>query len=330
MGCGETSAVGRGFGAPYRVPLGPLFSGPPRAVGVPADPPLRVPPKNTYLLAQLVRHASQVMNGDLETIVNLEFGKAVDRISAETQERLRSAMAGMPRGGQMEATRLKIQLDQAAQICHVYARIWLDLLEAKSGGHLTRENVDFIVRKVQEVVAARKSSLLNGPDPSRLASAAGEIAMRMDGVAASIRRDLEIRIRKQQAFPKKEVMTNSPHINVTIQNAANVNLGSQVGTINATLTAISDQSYAHYEVAAVLKELSEAVLQNPQIPEAQKQEALQVITDIAKQAEAKPEARSIGTLKAMIAGLPSVIGMAADFTTLWDKCAPVIRHFFGI
>jgi hypothetical protein len=269
------------------------------------------------------------MHDELEVIANLEFRKAVERISREAQEKIRSVQT-MPRGGLMEHAGLKIQLGQSEEKCRACAQIWQDLLEEKNGGNLTSEDVNFISQKVEQVVAASKNNLLKAPTLWHLAYAAGEIARRMDGVAASICRDLEIRTRKQQAFPKKEIMPGPPQVNVTIHSAANVNLGSQVGTINATLTAISDQSKAHYEIAAVLKELSEAVLHNQQIPDSQKQEALQVITDIVKQAEAKPGARSLGTLKAMLAGLPSVVGMAADLTALWEKCAPVIRHFFGI
>lgn len=269
------------------------------------------------------------MYDDLEVIAKLEFGKVVDRISLEAQEKIRSVQT-MPRGGHMEHARLKVHLDQAEETCRAYAQIWQDLLETKNGGHLTREDVTFIIQKIQPVVAASKRNILRDPTRSHLASASEEIAMRLGGVASSIRRDLEIRIRKQQAFPKKESMPSPPHLNVTIHSAANVNLGTQAGTINATLTAISGQSPAHQDVAVALKELSEAVLHNPQILDSQKQEALQVITDIVKQAEAKPEARSIGTLKAMLAGLPTVIGMAADLTALWEKCAPVVRHFFGI
>lgn len=269
------------------------------------------------------------MHDDLETIANLEYGKAVERISRETLEKTRS-IQNMARGGQMEYAKLKVQLDRGEESCRAYAQIWQNLLEAKNGGYLTREDVNFIVRKVQPVVQAAKNGLKHRLNTSRLASAGDEIARRMDGVAASISRDLEILFRKQQAFPNREFTTSPPHINVTIQNAANVNLGSQVGTINATLTAISDQSQAHFQIAAVLKELSEAVLLSRQIQDAQKDEALQVMTNIAKQAEAKPELRSLGTLKALIAGFPALIGMAADITTLWDKYAPIIKHFFSI
>jgi di/tripeptidase len=204
------------------------------------------------------------------------------------------------------------------------------LLEKKNGGYLTRENVTFIVQRVQQLIAARKGSLVNGPDHVRLGSAGGEIARRMDGVVAGINRDLEIRVRKQQAFPREEVMREKQHVSVTIQNAANVNLGSQVGYIHASLDASSDQSQAHHEVATALKELSDAVIKNERIQDSQKEEALQVITEIAKQAEAKPEARSLGTLKAMVVGLHAAVGVSNDLAALWDKYAPAIKHFFGI
>jgi len=65
------------------------------------------------------------------------------------------------------------------------------------------------------------------------------------------------------------------------------------------------------EVATAIRELSEAVMRSSAIKDHKKQEALQVIAEIAKQAETKPEGRSLGTVKALIAGFP----MAVDFDT---------------
>jgi hypothetical protein len=117
-------------------------------------------------------------------------------------------------------------------------------------------------------------------------------------------------------------------VHLTVHNAANINLGSQVGTINAAVNIISKQGQS--EVASAIKELSDAVVRSSAMQDRQKQEALQVIADIAKQAEAKPEARSNGILKALIAGFPAIIGLAADVTALWDQYAPMIRAYFGI
>jgi hypothetical protein len=80
----------------------------------------------------------------------------------------------------------------------------------------------------------------------------------------------------------------------------------------------------------MLKQLTDAVIQDKQIAETQKQEALQVVTEIAKQAKAEPKERSLGTLKAVVAGLHAVVSGSNDLLTLWDKGVPLVKHFFGI
>jgi hypothetical protein len=267
---------------------------------------------------------------DLDVIANLEFAKAVNRISVEAQEKMKKVLAGMPRGGQMELAKLRVQMDQSEEICREYARIWVDLVEQKNGGLLTRGDVTFILGKVGAVVATRKSSLLTGPAQARLASSVGEMTRRMGAVYASINTDLEIRIRKQQAFPPKKEPMSYKQVNVTIHHAANVNLGSQVGTINSALSAISEQAGPDQEIVKALREFTDAVAKNSQFQDAQKQETLEVIEGIAKEAEANPESRSTGRLKALISGLPTLLAASKDLLELWEKCSPPIRHFFNL
>src|SRR5260370_40203730 len=143
------------------------------------------------------------MNEELEAIARREFGKAVERISRTTHEKLVRANAG-PRGGIMEASKLRIQLDSMEEICHELARIWTELLEQKNAGHLTRDDLNFIMSKVRETASARKSHLTSGPNTvSGLASAAGEIEKRISGITASINRDHGKRVRRLQAFAKQ-------------------------------------------------------------------------------------------------------------------------------
>lgn len=266
---------------------------------------------------------------DLERIATLELQKARKRIDGETQERLQATLT-MPRGGQMEHAKLMIQLDSAEELCREYAQIWLNLMEEQNGGYLTRENLKFILGKTVVVIAARKAGLMNPPNRVRLASGSGEIARRMQAVMAGINADLELRVSRQEAFPKKEkvVAADRPNINVTIHNAANVNLGTQVGTINAALSAISEQGESSQEVVKALKGLTDAVVKNTQFQEDEKQETLEVIEEITKQAESKPELRSLGKIKALIAGLHSLVAANADLTALWTQYAPVVKHFF--
>jgi len=268
------------------------------------------------------------MNNDLQTIASLEFGKAIDRLAKEKESRLRTALVGLSRGGPQVAARRDIELEYARKTCAVLAEIWVNLLEGTNGGILTRQHVEFIKGQVQGAASARRGSLMTGPPMAPNQEAiAGHIARQMDTIAANVYRDLELRLRRQDAgLPKEEPMKQG--ISLTVNNAANINLGSQVGMINAAVNVISQQGQS--EVATAIRELGEAIVRSGAMQDHQKQEALQVIADIAKQAESKLEGRSSGTLKALIAGFPAIIGLAADVTTLWDKYAPVIRAFFGI
>ena len=276
------------------------------------------------------------MYDDLNTIASLEFGKAVHALAEEKAKRIRAALAdasarGLGGSGLAGAKAQEIEIEFGNKACKAMADIWVDLLEGTNGGVLTRAHVDFIKLQVASVAASRRSSINARPgavERTNQAAIAGNFVREMQRIESDIGRDLEIRFRRQEVgLPKGDAMKEG--INLTVHNAANVNLGSQVGTINAALSVISQQGQAESEVATAIRELSQAVMRSA-IQDKQKQEALQVIADITRQAEAKPEARSSGTLKALIAGFAVVISGAADVTTLWDKYAPIIQTFFGI
>lgn len=114
----------------------------------------------------------------------------------------------------------------------------------------------------------------------------------------------------------------------TIENAAIISFGSQIGTINASLDLIAKQGASN--VATGIEELSDAVVKSVELKEAEQSEALAVIGVIAKQAEAKPETRSKGIVKALMAGFPAVIGKASGLMTRWDKYGPMLKAYFGI
>src|SRR5260370_24152790 len=197
------------------------------------------------------------MNNDLQTIASMEFGKAVDRLRREKDTRMRTALAGLSRGGPQLAAKREIELEYAEKMCGGLAEIWVNLLEGTKGGILTRQHVDFTKEQVQGAASARRSSLMNGPPmASNQEGVAGYIARQMEIITANVCRDLELRLKRQEVgLPKGESMKEG--INLTVQNAANINLGSQVGTINAALSVISQQGQS--EVAVAIRELSEVV-----------------------------------------------------------------------
>jgi hypothetical protein len=137
-----------------------------------------------------------------------------------------------------------------------------------------------------------------------------------------------------QAFPgiDEDLQMNRPIINLHVQdsNIANLNLGSQIGTINASLQTISEQGDSEHEFAQVLKELTEAVVSQKDLPDPEKQEVVQALSTIAEQATKKPEQRSKVTLKALVSWIPTAISAAKGLSDLWEKFGPIIQAHLGL
>jgi len=124
---------------------------------------------------------------------------------------------------------------------------------------------------------------------------------------------------------------NSPTIYIQDSNVANLNLGSQIGTINAALQSISGGGDAQQrEFARALERLTQAILSEASLQAAEKQEVVEALSTIAEQAAKKPEERSKGILKAAVAWLPTAISAAKNLTTLWDTFGPIIKAHLGI
>lgn len=122
---------------------------------------------------------------------------------------------------------------------------------------------------------------------------------------------------------------NHPAVHIHNSNVANLNLGSQVGTINAALQTISLGGAAQQEFAHAIKQLTEAVLQAT-LPAAEQQEVVEALSTIAEQAAKKPEERSKVSLKSLVHYIPTVISSVSSLANLWGKYEPIIRAHLGI
>ena len=122
---------------------------------------------------------------------------------------------------------------------------------------------------------------------------------------------------------------NQPKIHIQNSNIANLNLGAQVGAINAALQTITGGDAAQQEFVRAIEQLTEAVLQAT-LPASDKQEVVEALSTIAEQAAKEPEERSKGTLKAVVTWLPTAISAANNLTILWDKFGPIIKGYFVI
>jgi hypothetical protein len=135
-----------------------------------------------------------------------------------------------------------------------------------------------------------------------------------------------LKLPKQDFGSPEEITVKSvPH--VAVENATKIGFGSQVSMINASLEAIAKQGASN--VAAGIEKLSDAVVESAELREDKKGEALDVIAEIAKQAEAETKARSKGIVKALMAGFPAVIGKAPDLLKTWDMYGPTLKEYFG-
>jgi len=124
--------------------------------------------------------------------------------------------------------------------------------------------------------------------------------------------------------------TSRSTIHIQNSNVANLNVGSQVGTINAAVQLMVGRGDAQ-QVARALEELTQAVLSSQAtLPDVEKREIVEALTTIAEQAAKKPEERSKGTLRAVVAWLPTAISAASNLVSLWEKVGPTIRAYLGV
>lgn len=117
-------------------------------------------------------------------------------------------------------------------------------------------------------------------------------------------------------------------VNISGGNFANFNLGEQVGTINATINSITNHGPDASKLADALSKLLNAVSNDPDLSESQKQEALDLVGTIADQAKLPIEQRKPGTLRAALSYLPTVLSSAASSIKIWEAVGPHLTRFF--
>jgi hypothetical protein len=124
--------------------------------------------------------------------------------------------------------------------------------------------------------------------------------------------------------------SNRPTIHIQNSSVANLNLGSQLGTITANLQTISAGDESQRQFARALEELTQAVLSETALQQNEKQEVVDAISTLAEQGAKKPEQRSKVTLKAIATWIPTAISAANNLMTLWDKLGPSIKGHLGV
>jgi len=135
------------------------------------------------------------MYEDLEPIANLKYGEVVESVSHDMQMRLSEAIAsfssrGLLRSGPMESEKLRIRLEGCERICRSVYDTWLDLITRRSGGRITREDIAFIMTKVENCARLRTRDVRSTSQPGGVTTpkwAAEQAGVKMHAVVANIR-----------------------------------------------------------------------------------------------------------------------------------------------
>jgi hypothetical protein len=124
-------------------------------------------------------------------------------------------------------------------------------------------------------------------------------------------------------------VSDKPIINIINSQVGNLNLGSQIGNINTSLSVVSQQGASGKDFAEAVKAVTEAVLGAAELNDAQKKEAVQSLEFISQEAATPPEQRKTGVLRTVVESIPKVLSAAASAVAIWAKYGSHIRLFFG-
>jgi hypothetical protein len=95
------------------------------------------------------------------------------------------------------------------------------------------------------------------------------------------------------------------------------------------LTAVGGNDQRSKDFSTALKQLTEAVVNSPELNDQQKKEALDALSFVGKQAEEPAQKRQTGVLKPVLEAIPKILSSASALVTLWHTAGPHIGAFFG-
>ena len=106
-----------------------------------------------------------------------------------------------------------------------------------------------------------------------------------------------------------------------------LNLGSIVGNVQAHLAAVGGPDAD--EAREALETLAQAVLDEDELPDEQRQELLESVDLLAQEAGAAPAQRRGSVIRTVLGGLATSLAAAGSLTEVWSAVGPALLHFFG-
>jgi len=128
--------------------------------------------------------------------------------------------------------------------------------------------------------------------------------------------------------PRPVLVGNAQLNNISVNN-------SVVGTINTGSIESVDQSITALvqtgepEAAKAVKTLSEAVLQSNDLTTNQRNELVEILSLVAREAASPPESRKSLAVTPLLERAQAITGVAGDIAAVCQACWPVLLTLFG-
>jgi|SRR5579859_4238401 len=231
----------------------------------------------------------------------------------------------------------------AREIYKVYCNVW-----ESQGQAITLELAKSVYEKaVMPVLSVRQGTAefeaelvakrTGTADSPQLTACIAEWRRKIKRLGSSLWTEIEVDAREQEHASNAKKgdegdIRRDQTMNIHLHNSqvGNLNLGTQIGTITATVQSFFQGDDRHKEFAEALKQLTEAVLSEQSLREENQKEIVDMLSTLAEQAAKKPAERSRGTLKAVLLSLHSAVSDVTKLADLWQKYEPAFRHFLGM
>ncbi len=141
---------------------------------------------------------------------------------------------------------------------------------------------------------------------------AAAIKARLNGELQALRLESQLGLYQEAAS-----MTS---FNISNSTIANLNLGTVVGDLHASIRNLTGQGHA--ELAAAIQRLTEAITASH---DAQRKEFLEHLSFVSTEVTRSPESRRMGPLKSSIAFLQTGLSTASQLATIWQAAEQALK-----
>lgn len=117
------------------------------------------------------------------------------------------------------------------------------------------------------------------------------------------------------------------NINVSNSQVGVLNTGT-VESLDSNLTVLNSEG--SLEFARTVRELSELVIKCDELSDTQKNQILELLDSLSKEAIAPPERRKGAVVKAVLTELSGALGGIAALAGAFQKARPILQQVFGI